>query len=84
MNKKTKLIGIKNAYSAAEKFMLGKYPYSKLAFDRIELRNAGELEVYELLGFCKLSKWPNAVGTKSQCQIQVDAYSADIVEYHGM
>ena len=83
MNKRDKPIGTENAQSAAERFILGRYPYANVAFERIALRNYGALQVYEIIGCFRLTKWPNSVGRKSQCEIQVNAYSADIVDYHG-
>ncbi len=82
MNKKDKPIGTKNAQMAAERFVLDRYPYANVAFERIALNNHGARPVYELVGGFRLIKWPNSVGRKSQCEIQIDAYSADIVDYH--
>ena len=83
MNKRDKPIGKKNAQMAAERFVLDRYPYANVAFERIALRNYDALQVYELVGCFRLAKWPNSVGRKSQCEIQINAYSADIVGYHG-
>ena len=83
MNKRDKPIGIESARSAAERFILGRYHYANVAFERMVLRNDGALQVYELVGCFRLAKWPNSVGRKSQCEIQVNAYNADIVGYHG-
>ena len=82
MNKRDKPIGTKNAQMAAERFLLDRYPYANVAFERIALKNYGACQVYEIVGCSKLIKWPNSVGRKSQCEIQIDAYSADIVDYH--
>ncbi len=83
MNKRDKTIGTKNAQIAAEKFVLSKYPHTDVAFERIELINHGVLQVYELMGYLRLAKWPISVGRKSLCKIQVNAYNADIVNHHG-
>jgi hypothetical protein len=83
MNKRDKTIGIRNAKIAAEKFVLSKYPHTNVAFDRIDLINDGVLQVYELMGYLNLAKWPNSVGIKNLCKIQVNAFNADIVDHHG-
>ena len=83
MNKRDKLIGTKNALMAAEGFLLDRYPYASVAFETIALKDYGAREVYEIVGYSKLTKWPNSIGIKSRCEIQIDAYSADIVDYHG-
>jgi hypothetical protein len=83
MNKRDKPIGTKNAQMAAERFLLDRYPYTNVAFERIALKNYGARQVYEIVGCSRLIKWPNSVGRKSQCEIQIDAYSADVVDYHG-
>ena len=83
MNKRNKTIGIEKAQKAGEKFILGKYPFTNVTFEKIELINDGVLQVYELLGYLKLTKWPISAGRKSLCKIQVNAYNADIVSHHG-
>jgi hypothetical protein len=84
MSKKEKPIGVENAQRAAEKFILDRYPYATVTFERTVLNTDGRRRVYEVAGYCRLIKWPNSVGRKSHCEIRVEAYSADIVGYHGM
>lgn len=84
MNKTEKPIGTESAQRAAERFVLDRYPYANVAFERAVLKTDGTRQVYEVAGYCRLIKWPKSVGRKSQCEIQVDAYSADIVGHHGM
>ncbi|MBA7491836.1 hypothetical protein ES702_02384 [subsurface metagenome] len=84
MNIREKPIGTENARRAAERFILDRYPYANVAFERAALKTDGTRQFYEVAGCCRLIKWPNSVGRKSQCEIQVDAYSADIAGYHGM
>ena len=84
MNKRAKPIGTEDARRAAERFILDKYPYANVIFERAALKTDGIRQVYEVAGHCRLAKWLNSVGIKSQCEIQVDAYSADIVGHRGM
>ena len=84
MSKREKTIGAENAKRAAERFILDKYPYANLDFERATLKTDGIHQFYEVVGYCRLVRWLNSVGRKSLCEIQVDAYSADIVGYHGM
>ena len=84
MNKMAQQIGEENAQRAAERFILERYPYAKVAFERAALKTYGTQQVYELAGYCRLVRWLNSTGRKSLCEIQVDAYNADIVNYHGM
>lgn len=81
MNKRRQPAGVKNAQRAAERFILDKYPYATVVFGSTELKTGGTRQVYEITGQCRLNKWPNSVGRKSQCEIQVDAHSADIVAF---
>ncbi len=84
MSEVDKMLDAEKARRAAEKFILDRYPYSNVAFQREELKTCGTRQVYEFAGYSVLAKWPKATAIKRLCQIQVDAYSADIVEYHGI
>ena len=84
MSKIEKPISAENACRAAKRFILDRYPYANVAFESAALKNNGTRQVYELAGHCRLVRWLNSSGRKSLCKIQVDAYSADIVGYHGM
>ena len=84
MSKREKPIGAENAQRVAERFILDRYPYANVAFGRAALKTCGTRQVYELAGYCRLARWLNSTDRKSLCEIQVDAYSADIVGYHGM
>ena len=84
IHKRDKTIGIKNAIIVAEKLVLSKYPHTNVAFERIDLINDGALQVYEFMGYLNLAKWPNSVGIKNLCKIQVNAYNAEIVDHHGI
>ena len=78
------LLDVEKAQRAAERFILDRYPYANVAFQRAELKTCGTQQVYEFAGYSILAKWPKSTAIKRLCQIQVDAYSADVVEYHGI
>lgn len=72
------------AANVVERFILDRYPYTDVNFQDPELKTNGTRQVYEFAGYLVLAKWPRAHAIKKRCQIQVDAYSADIVEYKGI
>jgi len=84
MSEFTKLLDVERAQMAAERFILERYPYASISFQRAELKNYNAQQLYEFAGYCVLSKWPRATSIKKLCQIQVDAQSADILEHRGI
>ena len=84
MSELDKLLDPEKAARVAERFILDRYPYADVTFQSAELKTYGTRQVYELAGYSVLAKWPKATAIKRLCQIQVDAYSADVVEYRGI
>ena len=78
------LLDVERAQMAAERFILERYPYANISFQRAELKNFDAQQLYEFAGYCVLKKWPRATSIKKLCQIQVDAQSADILEHRGI
>ena len=73
-----------NARRVAERFILDRYPYASIDFDRAELKTADAQQYYEFAGYSRLVRWPESIAAKKLCEIQVDAHSADIVGYNGL
>jgi len=84
MSKLSRLLDPEKAAEVVERFILDRYPYTNITFQNPELKSCGTRQVYEFAGFLVLAKWPSSTAIKRRCQIQVDAYSADVVEYKGM
>lgn len=85
MNNGEEPIDVESALIAAERFILDRHPYAKnIAFERAVLKTYGNRQIYELAGHCRLIRWLNAAGVKRLYEIKVDAYSADIIDCHGM
>ena len=78
------LLDPEKAASVVETFILDRYPYTDVNFQDPELKTYGTRQVYEFAGFLVQAKWPRATAIKRRCEIQVDAYSADVVEYQGI
>ena len=79
-----KLIDEESARRVAEKYILDKYPYANLSFERAELRTNATQQFYEFAGYSRLAKWPESIAAKSLCEVWVDAQSADIIASHGV
>ncbi len=79
-----KFLDREKAASVVERFILDRYPYTNVTFQSTELKTCGTRQVYEFTGYLVLAKWPRATTIKKQCQIQVDAYSADILKHRGI
>lgn len=79
-----KLLDQEKASRVVERFILDRYPYTNVAFQSAELKTSGTRQVYEFAGYLMLAKWPKSTAIKRLCQIQVDAYNADIVQYRGI
>ncbi len=79
-----KPIDEEHARRVAERFILDRYPYASVAFERAEFKNAEAQQYYEFAGYSRLAKWPESIAAKRLCEIQVDAHSANIVSYNGL
>ena len=64
-------------------FILYKYPYANVTFEKAELRTNDACQFYKFAGYSRLAKWPESIATKRLCEIHVDAQSADIIDYNG-
>ncbi len=78
------LIDEENARRVAEKYILDKYPYANVSFERAGLRTDATQYFYEFAGYSRLAKWPESIAAKRLCEIRVDAHSADIIASHGV
>ncbi len=84
MDKPRQPIDEENARRVAQRFILDRYPYSNIAFARVELKTCATQQYYEFAGYSSLAKWPASIATKRLCEIQVDAHSADVISYQGL
>ncbi len=76
-----KLIDEENARRVAEGFILDRYPYGSVTFEKAELRTNETHQFYRFLGYSRLAKWPESIAVKKLCEIWVDAHSADIIGF---
>ena len=77
-------IKAENARGVAERFILDRYPYASIDFERVELKTAEAQQYYEFTGYSRLAEWPESITDKRLCEIQVDPHSADVVSYKGL
>lgn len=68
----------------AEKFILDRYPYANVTFERAELRNNDTKQFYRFSGYSRLAKWPESIAPKTLCEVYIDAQSADIIGSNGL
>ncbi len=83
MKVSNRMIDEENARKAAERFLLGRYPYANVTFEKTELRTNDTRQFYKFAGYSRLAKWPESIAAKRFCEIWVDAQSADIIGSHG-
>ena len=79
----SKQINEEDARKVAEKCILDKYPYANVTFEKAELTTDNTQQFYRFTGYSRLAKWPEAIATKSLCEIWINAQSADIIGFQG-
>lgn len=60
-----KLIDEENARIVAERFILDRYPYASVAFEKAESKSSEAQQYYEFAGYSRLARWPESIAVKS-------------------